>query len=164
MTLSGYHVLVVEDDLDAIHSLKEACPEEKVTFSVVDPAHALDLLYVQQKVGEGTGRRVIAFVDLNYKLRKEGGQSLDIYGADVVKQWASWKAGGDSLEDLEAICVRTSLPSFIDSRTPDMKLKRADHALKVFGLEKKGDYGEQGMDWLRQYDARTVQDQLNRTS
>ncbi|MEK6900830.1 MAG: hypothetical protein AABX37_00640 [Nanoarchaeota archaeon] len=161
MVLSDYHVLVVEDDLDAIRSLKTACPKEGVTFSVVDPAHSLDPSYVQQKVHEGVGRRVIGFVDLNYKLRKDQGESLDLDGGDVVKKWASWRADGTLPEGLEAVCVRTSHSNLIDPRNPYMKLRRANPVLKVFGLEKKGVYGDQGMDWLLLYDAGDVRDQLN---
>ncbi len=160
MPITDYHMLVVEDDIDAIESVKTACPPSNVTFSVVDPAHSMDRLYVHGKVSERAGRRAVAFVDLNYRLRKKGGESLDIYGGDVVKQWAAWVADGQ-LDGLEAICVCTSHTSLIDPRNPDMKLRRANPALKVFGLEKQGLYGNQVLQWLAAYDAGNPGEQLN---
>jgi len=144
MGIQDLYVIVVDDDLETIGSMKRACLQYGVGFGVLNPTFAFDnKVQVQRKIEEGKGKRVIAFLDLNYKQQK-----LTFSGEDVAEKWGDWKENVD-LVGLEAICVRTSHP------LPGT-IRFVNEALPTYYLQKNGDYGEQGIKWLELYCNKTL--------
>jgi hypothetical protein len=170
--LKEFTVLIVEDEIGIIRAARTAFGEHGTEVIAIDPRHSNNQTYMTKKLGEiGEERRAIAFVDFDYTERtipstsRLDGSTIDnplqIDGSDVVASIdASRTRKVPGYDKLEAICVRTSYAAQINPESPNARFARAA-TLPVHGLEKSGDYGSQGVDWLALYSSGNAEKPLN---